>query len=169
MTKEETWAAFITEWQRRIDVDGIITGHSDCFGAGLLMEELCFGVGTVKLDKMVEGYDSLRSVDEDLRNNDFTKMRDGNKLTSIIKENYVNSDLTTLFPADRLRRLNEEEEPQLCDMRMTRTVDGSITASYFDGTQFVTGLANKSISRYPVESNPYLDVLGTFRPVNFDG
>jgi len=41
-------------------------------------------------------------------------------------------------------------------------------ASYFDGTQFVTGLANKSISRYPVEGNPLPDVLGTFRPVNFD-
>ena len=169
MTTEETWAAFITEWQRRIDVDGIITGYSDCFGAGLLMEELCFGVGTIKLDKMVEGYDNLRTVDEDLRNNDFTKMRDGHNLTSIIKENYANSDLTTLFPADRLRRLNEGEEPQLCDMRMTRTPDGSITASYFDGTQFVTGLANKSISRYPVEGNPLPDVLGTFRPVNFDG
>ena len=60
----------------------------------LLMEELCFGVGTKKLDKMVAGWDSERSEADDLNGIDVTK-RDSEKLQNVISTKYSNSDLTS--------------------------------------------------------------------------
>ena len=97
MTKEETWSAFITEWERRLSESGVVVGYSCCFGAGLLMEELCFGVGTKKLDKMVEeatlqrermeagAAAELKIMTEDVRNSVIRKEGDANDLRRSIQ------------------------------------------------------------------------------------
>lgn len=165
MTKEETWSAFIDEWERRLAESGIVVGYSCCFGAGLLMEELCFGVGTNKLNKMVEGWDNERSEADDLTD-DFVTSRDSRKLQEVISTKYSNSDLTHSFPLDRLRRLNDNEEPQLCDMRMIKISEG-LTAMYWNGSEWVSQLGNRTVGPFPSTVN--FETFGTFRPVNFDG
>lgn len=166
MTNEETWDAFISEWERRLNESGVIVGYSDCFGAGLLMEELCFGVGSVKLDKMVSGWDSERSEGDELSSNE-NRVRDGGQVQRIISENY-NNDLTTSFPLDRLRRLNENETPQKCDMRMISVQGSGLTALYWGGSEWVSQKPDQSIGILD-EASFIITELGTFRPVNFDG
>jgi len=165
MTKEETWSAFITEWERRLSESGVVVGYSCCFGAGLLMEELCFGVGTKKLDKMVEGWDSEQNEADDLTDDLVTK-NNAKKLQDVIRNKYSNSDLTHSFPLDRLRRLNDDEDPQLCDMKMIKRVP-NITAMYWNGSEWVGQKFDNTIGPYP--SDIVYQELGTFRPVNFDG
>ena len=165
MTKQETWSAFISEWERRLSESGVVVGYSCCFGAGLLMEELCFGVGTKKLDKMVAGWDSERSEADDLNGIDVRK-RDSEKLQNVISTKYSNSDLTSSFPLDRLRRLNNNEDPQLCDMKMIKFSEG-LTAMYWNGSEWVSQLGNATVG--PFLNQISFEELGTFRPVNFDG
>ena len=166
MTNEETWDVFISEWERRLNESGVIVGYSDCFGAGLLMEELCFGVGTIKLDKMVTGWDSERSEGDTLSSSE-NRVRDGRKLQNIIIEDFK-GDLTTSFPLDRLRRLNENETPQKCDMRMIKVLDNGLTALYWNGSAWVSQKPDQSIGVLDEASFTIVE-LGTFRPVNFDG
>ena len=165
MNKEETWSAFINEWERRLAESGVVVGYSCCFGAGLLMEELCFGVGTKKLDKMVSGWDSERSEADDLTD-PIIRGRDGKKLQEVISTKYSNSDLTSSFPLDRLRRLNDNEDPQLCDMKMVKFSEG-LTAMYWNGSEWVCCRSDNTVGPFPNELA--YKTFGTFRPINFDG
>ena len=165
MTKEETLSAFVIEWERRLAESGVVVGYSCCFGAGLLMEELCFGVGTKKLDKMVAGWDSERSENDALNGIDVRK-RDSEKLQNVISTKNSNSDLTSSFPLDRLRRLNDNEDPQLCDMKMIKFSEG-LTAMYWNGSEWVSQRGDQTVGSFPASLS--FEEFGTFRPVNFDG
>lgn len=174
MNKEETWSAFINEWERRLAEKGIIVGYSDCFGAGLLMEELCLAnaaelklkVGMKpSLAKMVEGWDGKRGESDNLAD-EVVKQRDGNNLQSVISNKYSDSDLTSSFPLDRLRRLNANEDPQLCDMKMIKYSEG-LTAMFWNGSEWVCCRSNNTVGPFP--NDLAYKTFGTFRPINFDG
>jgi len=169
MNQQETMTAFLTEWQRRLDESGHLTGYSDCFGAGLLMEELCFGVGSIKLDQMVSGYDDGASSDE---TDEDKQIRRQEAVQAKIAQ-YPNFDLTNSFPMDRLRRLNlSTEELMPCDMRMIKSPQNTITAMYWNGENWVTNTRHISEDGKPVlgllDNLEHYYILGTFRPVNFD-
>lgn len=170
MNQQETMDAFLIEWQRRLDESGFLTGYSDCFGAGLLMEELCFGVGSIKLDQMVSGYDDGASPDE---TDSDRQLRRQEAVQAKIAQ-YPNMDLTNSFPMDRLRRLDlSTEELMPCDMRMIKSPRNTITAMYWNGAYWVTNTRHLTEDGKQVlgllDDLEHYDVLGTFRPVNFDG
>lgn len=170
MNQQETMTAFLTEWQRRLDESGFLTGYSDCFGAGLLMEELCFGAGSIKLDQMVSGYDDNASSDE---TDDDKQIRRQKAVQAKIAQ-YPDMDLTNSFPMDRLRRLDlSTEELMPCDMRMIKSPQNTITAMYWNGEHWVTNTKRTTEDGKQVigllDDLEHYHVLGTFRPVNFDG